>query len=218
MAEKDLNQQPEDELNEDELLEEQPLNQDEEDEFEVEEDDANANTLSDEEKERIALDAYNKATGKNYKSMADVVKSEKERDKLFAQHPRKVTKDNIPTNTGQPAAESQQLDPEVLESVIITRYPELGAAPETLRELKEAAELKGVSMFAVYKESNYLQNRAKNESSSRVADEENRGRVSSPSGNEPGKPKLKYTVEDKRIADKFFKGDVARYLKHKSGN
>jgi len=194
-----------------------PLNLDEEDEFEVEEDeDEQPKALSDEEKERIALEVHNKKTGKNYKSWEDVAKSEKERDIAFAQNPPEKKPKVIDAQPAQPATKvANTLDADVVEEVMNVRFPELAAAPETRQELKELAELRGESEFSVYKKSSYFQNKAKAESESSEGDERNRSRISSPSVPDGGAKKVVVSKEDVRIANLTFGGDVARYLKYK---
>jgi len=195
------------------------LNLDEEDEFEVEEDEEEQpKELSDEEKEKIALEVHNKKTGKNYKSWEDVAKSEKERDIAFAQNPpekKPKIKNAQPAQPATPVANT--LDADVVEEFMNIRFPELVAAPETRKELKELAELRKESEFSLYKKSSYFQNKAKAESESFEGDERNKGRVSNPSVPDGGTKKVVATKEDVRIANLAFGGDVIRYLKYKEG-
>lgn len=211
MAENKLNQQ-EEELDD--------LNLFDEDEIEVEEDDDERPELSDEEKERIALEVHNRKTGKSYKSWDDVAKSEKERDRMFAQNPQNKKPENTPTPQAQPVEKleikSQTLDADVVEEVMLIRFPELESAPETRKELKELAGLKGVSELSLYKQSTYFKNRAKSESESKKETEQNLERITPPSPGDPGTKKIKATTEDVRIANQFYGGDVAKYLKYKN--
>lgn len=210
MSEKDLNPGEEEEVIVD------TLNLDEEEELEVEEDGTEQKELSDEEKEKIALEVHNKKTGKNYKSWEDVAKSERERDKAFAQNPPKKEADKKPAKPAQPAEKSAPtLDADVVEEVMFMRYPELVAAPETRKELKELAELKGVTELSLYRQSEYFKNRAKSESESSEGEERDKSRISKPSVPDGGTRKIVATKEDVRIAQKYFGGDIAKYLKHK---
>jgi hypothetical protein len=207
MDEEELNPNPE----------EQDLNLDEEDDFEFEEDD---NELSDDEKEKIALEIHNKKTGKSFKSWDDVAKSVKEADKAFAQHPPKKKVENVTPPVAQPVekpeGKPQTLDADLAEEVMLMRFPELASATDTRKELKELAALKGVSELSLYKTTTYFQNKAKEESESKKEMEGNKERIGSPSAPDGGVPKTKVTKEDVKIAEKFFGGDIARYMKSKA--
>jgi hypothetical protein len=202
----------------------QKPNQDEEDEFDFEfEEDEDAGEedvpVTDEEAERIALDIHNKKTGKNFKSWDDVAKSVKEADKAFAQNPQKKKPEETPAPQAQPVkkpeVKPQTLDANVVKQVMFLSFPELRTAPETLSELKEAAELKGVSELSLYESNQYLQNKAKAESNIQTETDKNKGRIAKPSGSDGGVPKMKVTKEDVKMAEKFFGGDIKRYMKNK---
>lgn len=214
MSEKDLNPGEEEDVVVD------TLNLDEEEEFEVEEDDEEQpKELSEAEKEKIALEVHNAKTGKNYKSWEDVAKSERERDIAFAQTPPEKKPKAKTAQPAQPVAHATStLDAEVVEEVMLIRYPELAAAPETRVELKELAELKGVSELSLYKQSTYFQNKAKTESESSNDEERNKERILKPSVPDGGTKKVIATKEDVRIANKMFGGDVAKYLKFKQNS
>lgn len=194
------------------LEEEEPgsLTPELEDEEEIEGDLFGDDEISDEEKTRIALETLNRVTGKTYKSLEDYAKSEKERDKLFAQTtPPKKEKP-------EPRPAQQAMDPDIQEALLYATYPELRNAPETVKELQEAASLKGKSLFSIYKESTYLRNRAKDESSG-TEEDANKERVFVPGPVvHPKKGETKPTEEDVRIATKYFHGDVERYMKVKA--
>lgn len=193
------------------LEEEEPgsLNPTKEDEEEIEED-LFEEDISEEEKSKIALETLNKITGKNYKSLDDYQKSEKERDKAFSQ--RKPQKEVPSPKT------TTSIDPDIQEALLFATHPELREAPEALKELREAADLKGKSVFAVYKESTYLQNRAKEESSI-PAGNPDAARVMAPSAAVPQKKSdIKPTEEDIRVANRYFGGNVERYLKVKKND
>lgn len=196
------------------------LNLDEEDEFEVEEDDDEQIVLSDEEKERIALEVINNKTGKNYKDISLIAAAEKERDKNFAQNPPKKKVNNVTPPVVQPVekpeVKTQTLDADLAEEVMLMRFPELELATDTRKELKELADLKGVSEISLYKKTTYFQNRAKAESESKKEDEGNKERIERPSIPDGGTKKVKATAEDVRIANLFYGGDVAKYLKYKN--
>jgi len=217
MIEKELNLDDQEEEIELEF-EEETLNPDDaEDDFEIEEDDTATVEISDDEKEKIALEVHNKKTGKNYKTWDDVVKSEKQRDIAFAQNPPKKKEDVVETIVEQPVAVAGgQLDSETLDALLLTTFPDLRNAPETLAELKEISQLRKESPISVMNKSDYLKNRAKGESSEHSEVEATRKRVTSPSGVVIEKRTIKVTKEDVRIADKFFQGDVKRYLKYKA--
>lgn len=199
-----------DELNPYEEEESDSLNPKQEDEEGVDES-LFEEDISEEEKSKIALETLNKITGKNYKSLDDYQKSEKERDRAFAQ--KKPQKESP-----KPKAVQQSVDQDMQEALLFATHPELRDAPEAMKELKEAADLKGMSVFSVYKESYYLQNRAKEESSG-SEEERNAGKVMSPSASvAPKKNDVKPTEQDVRIAQKYFHGDIERYMKAKSLN
>lgn len=112
----------------------------------------------------LTIEAYNEKTGKQYKSWDDVAKSERERDKAFAQkgqQQKKEVKQDFPSSTLE-------------ERILKLEKPELASV---LDELKADAQATGKSILELA-EVPYYQKKAQSISESK----DNMGKVSSPSG------------------------------------
>lgn len=124
-----------------------------------------------------ALQEYNKRVGKNYKSWDDVGKREKEADIAFAQGKGKVEKKPAPK------PKTSSIDTEVVEELLLTKHPE---AEHVMDDLRETAELKGVSILKLFRESKYFQGEAKALADAKKVEEEAKDQISNPSSGTGG--------------------------------
>lgn len=150
------------------------------------------------------IDRVNEETGKNFKSVEAITKSLKQMDKDFAEKGQQ-TKKNV----------SQNLDNEsdISEELLLIKNPE---AETVLDDIKVVADSKyGGNKIKAYREESWLQEKATNE----MQKEENIKKIKSPSSSVRSvEPSAKISDEDRRVADKYFGGDVTRYMKVKNTN
>ena len=156
------------------------------------------------EKDQEFINKVNEETGKNFKSVEAITKSLKQMDKDFADkgQQKKVVK---------PVVKVTDSNEEITEELLLVKNPE---AESVLDDVKAVADAKyGGNRVKAYREEAWLQEKAKIE----MQKEENIKKIKSPSSSVRSvEPSAKVTDEDKRIADKYFGGDIARYLKVKS--
>ena len=102
------------------------------------------------------------------------------------------------------------------EEVLISKIPELGKSESAMESIRIIAEKTGLDIFTVVEQNEWIIEKAQSEAKR----EGNKNKVSDPAGDvrEDADAKLQITKEDRRIADKFFGGNVKRYLKYKQSN
>jgi hypothetical protein len=149
--------------------EEQPETQDElSDLFDEEQEEAP-------DEDAIALKRLNEITGKTYKSLEDVAKSEKERDKLFALKGKQDAEED--PKPKQPKGNSTGITPDVAEELLTVKHPE---ASEVLNELKEESQRTGKDVLSLFRASTYFQNEAKARYEAKEREEKNGEKVNAP--------------------------------------
>jgi hypothetical protein len=169
---------------------------------EIDEDETEEGDEEVKEGDQEFIDKVNKETGKNFKSVEAITKSLKQMDKEFAE------KGQIKKEVKSVVADGNE---DITEELLLVKNPE---AETVLDDVKAVADAKyNGNRVKAYREEAWLQEKAKIE----MQKEENIKKIKSPSSDvRHVEPSVKVTDEDKRIADKYFGGDIARYLKVKS--
>ena len=151
------------------------------------------------EVDQAFIDRVNEETGKDFKNIEGITKSLKQSDKDFAEKGQQTKK-----------IVSQNNDIEMSEELLLIKNPE---AETVLDDIQIVADSKyNGNKLQAYRNETWLQEKATNE----MQKEENIKKIKSPSSSVRSvEPSAKVTDEDKRIADKFFSGDITRYMKTK---
>lgn len=154
------------------------------------------------EGEKEFIDKVNNATGKAFPSIEAIAKSLKQQDKDFAEKGQQAKK-NVSQNV------NDEID--ISEELLLIKNPE---AEIVLKDIRAVADSKyGGNKRKAYQEETWLQNKAQIE----MQKEENIKKIKKPSNSVRGvEPSAKVSDEDKRIAYKYFGGDINRYMKAKS--
>lgn len=144
----------------------------------------NEETQEDSNPDQLALEKLNEVTGKNYKSLEDYAKSEKERDKLFSMTPEKreeYLKEKYPEEVKEEDPKPQPKQPtkvNVEEELLLSQNPE---AKHVLDELRDMAKEKKTDVLSLYRESKYFQGEAKALETEAKEKEESVNKISDPS-------------------------------------
>lgn len=154
------------------------------------------------EGEKEFIDKVNNATGKNFPSIEAIAKSLKQQDKDFAEKGQQAKK-NVSQNV------NNEID--ITEELLLIKNPEAEIVLEDIRAVADS-KYNGNKKLA-YQEEVWLQNKAQIE----MQKEENIKKIKKPSSSVRSvEPSAKATDEDIRIANKYFGGDINRYMKVKS--
>lgn len=154
------------------------------------EDGGDDDELSEDDK-AVALKAINKVSGKNFTSLEKAAKSLHHAEVIAAEKGKQKDTPK-PVESATPPVISDS--PEVIEELLLTRYPEAQHVLQNdkLRsELDALAKAKGVSILKIYRESGYFQSEGKTLAEAEKVETANKSKISKPATGTDFKADLK---------------------------
>jgi len=126
------------------------------------------------------LEQFNKASGKNFKTWSQAIKSMKEAEKRLTdvgRKPKEDEKDEVTDKRPTPVAGETKISP-VIKNLYFGQFPE---AAEIWSEVEEAAKNTNKDPFELYESSTYFKGEAKARYEIKRSENEARNRVETPS-------------------------------------